>query len=84
LAAAKEFKPELVLLDVVMPDKDGGDIAREILSDDSLKNIQVVFMTAIVKEDEIDSGNGGLIGGHPFIAKPITKAKLIAVVKKYI
>lgn len=85
LTAAKEFRPDLVLLDVMMPDVDGADVAFQIKSDPSLKNVKVVFLTAIVKEDEVaTTSKDGSIGGHPFIAKPVTTAKLIEHIKKYI
>ncbi|HAZ10819.1 MAG TPA: response regulator [Candidatus Omnitrophica bacterium] len=78
--AAKEFKPDLILLDIMMPGMDGGDVASELKSDNALKDIPVVFLTAIVKEGEID----GSIGGHPFIAKPVSAEDLVKHIKKYI
>jgi len=80
---AKEFKPDLILLDIMMPGMDGGDVASQLKSDNTLKNIPVVFLTAIIKEDEIDSHDGS-IGGHPFIAKPVSTEDLIKYIEKYI
>ena len=81
--AAKEFKPDLILLDIMMPGKDGGDVAFELKSDDTLKDIPVVFLTAIIKEDEIDSRDGST-GGYPFIAKPVSAEDLVKHIKKHI
>ena len=81
--AAKEFKPDLILLDVMMPGMDGGDVASELRSDDTLKDIPVIFLTAILKKDEIDSSNG-FMGGHPFIAKPVSVEDLIKCIEKHI
>ncbi len=81
--AAKEFKPDLILLDIMMPGMDGGDVASELKSDNTLKGIPVVFLTAIIKEDEIDSQDGS-VGGHPFIAKPISVEELIKCIEKNI
>jgi CheY-like chemotaxis protein len=81
--AAKEFKPDLILLDVMMPGMDGGDVASELRSDDTLKDIPVVFLTAIIRGDEINSPDGS-IGGHPFIAKPVSVKDLIKCIEKHI
>jgi len=43
LAAAREFKPHIILLDIVMPDTDGGEIAHNISLDEELSRIPVVF-----------------------------------------
>ena len=80
LLAAREFKPHLILLDIVMPDVDGGEIAHNISLDKELSHTPVIFLTAIVKEDEVKSREG-VIGGHPFIAKPVTTDNLIACIE---
>ena len=81
LAAAREFKPHIILLDIVMPDMNRGKIAHNISLDEELSRIPVVFLTAIVKEGEVNS-QAGIIGGHPFIAKPVTTDKLIACIEE--
>src|SRR2546426_9664701 len=68
LAAAREFEPDLILLDVMMPDLDGGDVAAQIRGDAALKNIPIVFLTAVVKKEEVQA-HAGVIGGFPAIAK---------------
>ena len=45
LATAREFKPDLILLDVTMPDMNGGDVALQIEADRNLKNTPIVFLT---------------------------------------
>jgi len=70
LAAARQFKPDLVLLDVMMPDMDGGDVAAQLQSDRLLKKIPIIFLTAAVKKEEL-TASGGVIGGFPYIAKPL-------------
>lgn len=67
---ACEFKPDLILLDIVMPKIDGGDVASQIRADPFLQDVRIVFLTAIVSKKE--AGGGGLIGGFPFLAKPVT------------
>lgn len=83
LATAREYKPDLIFLDIIMPDIDGGDLAHQIRSDPDLNTVPVVFLTAIVKEDEV-SPYGNVIAGHPFIAKPVTLRKLIDCINKHI
>lgn len=79
--AAKEFKPDLILLDVVMPDLDGVDVYDLVSCDEELKDIPVVFLTAIVTPNEANLQEGGMIGGHIFLAKPITTEKLIKCIE---
>lgn len=69
LATARQFKPDLVLLDVMMPKLDGGDVARQLTSDPTLAGTKIIFLTAIVSRN--DSAIGG-IGGFPFISKPVS------------
>jgi DNA-binding response OmpR family regulator len=75
-AAARAFMPDLILLDVVMPDASGSQVASQLKDNPSTKNIPIVFLTALVSEGEVSS-QGGVIGGYPFIAKPVTMARLI-------
>ncbi|SRR5581483_9355616 len=70
LETAREFMPDLILLDIVMPKIDGGDVARQIQRDMKLKNAKIVFLTAIVSKNEATPGH--LIGGFPFMAKPVS------------
>ena len=79
LATARIFRPELVLLDIVMPKMDGGDVARQITSDPILKSVKIIFLTAIVSQKE--AGAGG-IGGFPFMAKPVSLAALTAMIEQ--
>jgi CheY-like chemotaxis protein len=46
LATARACQPDLILLDVVMPEMDGGDVAAQIQADPALKHIPIVFLTA--------------------------------------
>ncbi|MDP8259948.1 MAG: response regulator [Candidatus Gygaella obscura] len=48
----KNEKPNLVILDVAMPDKDGSQIAQEIEEDEELKHLPFIFLTALVTEEE--------------------------------
>jgi len=76
LVTAKEFKPDLIFLDIMMPDADGGDVCYELENDKETKDIPIVFLTAVAKKEEVHE-SWGTIGGHPFIAKPVSVRELI-------
>jgi CheY-like chemotaxis protein len=82
LERAKSFKPDLILLDVMMPNLDGGDVAAQIRAEPALKKVPIVFLTALVTEKE--SANRPVMGGFPFIAKPVTPDKLAENIEKYL
>ncbi len=83
VAAAKEFLPDLIFLDVMMPEMDGGDVAAILQSDPELKHIPIVFLTAAVKKDEVKS-RGGQVGGLPYLAKPVDVEAVIACIRKHL
>ncbi len=76
LRLAKTIRPDLILLDIMMPDLSGTEVAEKLLLDPRTKNIPIIFMTAIVQKDEVAEG-GGQMGGREFIAKPVGKDELI-------
>ena len=73
--SAQNFRPDLILLDVVMPETDGGEVAAQIQADPELQRTPVIFLTALVTETETKAGLR--IQGHPFLAKPINIPELI-------
>ncbi|MFA5114730.1 MAG: response regulator [Candidatus Omnitrophota bacterium] len=83
LAVAKEFKPDLVLLDVMMPEIDGGEVCYQLDSDEETNDIPVVFLTAAVDKQEVENSSG-VIGGRSFIAKPVSLEKLVEFIEKNI
>jgi CheY-like chemotaxis protein len=76
LAAAREFQPDLVVLDVIMPDMDGGEIAAIMRADARLKRVPLVFLTAIVSKEHVQR-QGDVIGGQTYLAKPLDMPDLI-------
>lgn len=79
LEAATLFKPDLVLLDVMMPGLDGGDVAAQFQRDSGLKDVPVMFVTAAVAQSEAGQ-HGYRRGGDIFLAKPITLDALLAAI----
>ena len=83
LAAAVEFKPHLILLDVMMPGLDGGELAACFQANPNLRSVPIVFLTAAITKREVDAG-GGLAGGFPFLAKPVVLSELVACLKHHL
>jgi CheY-like chemotaxis protein len=81
VTTAREFKPNLILLDVIMPEVDGGDVAAMLKEDPILKNIPVVFITALVSGEE--NVSGGLIrSGYRFIGKLASEKEMIQCIEE--
>ena len=81
VATALEFKPQLILLDIMMPGLDGTEVATRLRATPELKNIPIVFLTAIVGRKE--TGSHAIIrGGEQFLAKPVTLDTLVACIEK--
>lgn len=83
LAAAERFQPDLILLDIMMPGIDGGELAQHFQDSAQLKNVPVVFLTAAATKGEVAS-KGGSIGGLPFLAKPVDVPEVIRCIETYV
>lgn len=73
---ARNKNPDLILLDIVMPQVSGPDVAEALLNNSETKQIPLIFLTAMVTEEEIGDESIKQIGGRPFIAKPVDAKKL--------
>lgn len=74
-----EQKPDLVILDVMMPGMDGFTVCKKIRESPGFENLPVVFLTA--KSAEADELRGLELGADDFIQKPVSPKKLVARVK---
>jgi CheY-like chemotaxis protein len=81
LAAAIKFAPSLMLLDVDMPGKDGGDLAREASMDARLRDIPILFLTGLVRPAEAGAAPMES-GGRQFLSKPVEPALLLSTVDR--
>jgi len=81
LANATE-KPNLILLDVVMPGMSGFEVCAQLKSDDSTKNIPVIFITAL--NESADETKGFSVGGADFISKPFHPEVVLARIQTHI
>lgn len=78
---AKSSHPDLIILDIVLPDIDGGEVSATLSEDPATANIPIVYLTGILTKSE-ESLAGERTGKHYLIAKPITGRELLAIVKK--
>jgi len=72
---AQDFRPDVILLDILMPQVDGGEVAAEIEADPELQGTPIIFLTALITKAEAKTGRR--IQGHPVLAKPIDIPELI-------
>ncbi|MCL1939587.1 MAG: response regulator [Desulfovibrionaceae bacterium] len=72
--AATQPQPDLILLDVVMPEMDGYEVCRRLKADPLTRDIPVIFLTALDKEE--DETQGFEVGGVDYITKPVTRGIL--------
>jgi two-component system phosphate regulon response regulator PhoB len=75
LGVARSFQPDLVILDVMMPDLNGVQICRLLRADPQLKNVPVIFLTA--KAEESDRIQGLETGADDYICKPFSTKELM-------
>lgn len=80
LRAAQAFHPDLILMDILMPGKSGGDLAADFQASPKLKHVPVVFLTAAATKEEVKMHHG-LVGGLPFLAKPVDVKEVITCLK---
>ncbi len=78
IAAAQD--PDLILLDIIMPDMDGFDVCKKLKADEALKDIPVVFVTAL-KSDKQSRIHALECGAEAFLAKPLDESELTAQIR---
>jgi CheY-like chemotaxis protein len=79
--AAREFKPDLVISDVMMPEVGGGEVAAQLREDPALRRVPVIFLTAAVRKEEL-GGPEAVIAGRLYIAKPLDVKSLLAAIQR--
>ena len=73
--SARNFRPDVILLDIMMPETDGAEVAAQIEADPELQSTPIIFLTALLTKPETKSGLR--IEGHRSLAKPIDIPELI-------
>ncbi len=76
---ARQLRPHVILLDIMMPGIAGEELAVQLQAHQETKHVPVVFLTALVREDEAPTGGSHEIGGHTFVAKPVKIQELMRV-----
>ncbi len=83
VTVAKKERPDLIILDIVMPGMDGGEAADILKKDPDTADIPVVFLTCLVTKDE-EEKTGRFKGGKYFVAKPYESQDILDVIRKRI
>ncbi len=82
LDMARTNKTDLILLDIMMPGMDGIEVCQQLKSEERLKDIPVIFITA--KTDKADIVKGFEAGGVDYVTKPFNTAELLARVQTHL
>ena len=82
LAKAAEQKPDLIILDIVMPELDGFAVLDLLKKDEATKNIPVMLLTALIKEEDLTKGLNE--GASCFISKPFSIVDVLEEIKSAI
>jgi DNA-binding response OmpR family regulator len=82
LKALEQLRPDMVLLDVMLPEVDGFELCKQIRQSTALGRIPVLFLTA--RADEVDRVLGLEIGGDDYMTKPFSPRELIARIKAHL
>lgn len=77
----EEVRPDIILLDVIMPGMDGGMVAAQIREDERITKTPIVFLTSILGKTEA-AVHQGIIGNEEVLAKPTTVEEIIAVIER--
>ena len=78
LALAMRYKPDLILLDLMMPGIDGFEVIRRLRADPATADIQIVILSALNSNEDVVKGFN--VGANDFIMKPIIMEKLLSCV----
>lgn len=82
LDAVSTFRPDLILLDIMMPKMDGYEVCQQIRMDASNKNIAVIMLTA--KGREVEKEKGLALGADYYITKPFSTREVVAKVREIV
>lgn len=81
IGTARTFRPDLILLDFIMPGMDGADVAEALRGDPLLNWIPIIMVSAIVSSREARSDGTFFSGGQIMLAKPVTVPNLLRCIE---
>jgi DNA-binding response OmpR family regulator len=76
----REQRPDLVVLDLMLPERGGYDVCFSMRQDPELKDIKVLMVTAL--NQEIDKSKGVMVGTDAYLTKPFEPEQLLTAVRK--
>ncbi len=79
---ARGEKPDLILLDIHMPEMSGDEVDYILFDRPETKDIPVVFLTGLITKDEVGNERMASLGGYDYIAKPVTTNDLVTVIRE--
>jgi two-component system, sensor histidine kinase and response regulator len=82
IAIARDSHPDLILLDIMMPDLSGFEVCVILKQNESTSNIPIIFLTARTSDDDID--NAFSMGGVDYVTKPLRSKELLARIKTHL
>jgi len=82
LKAIAERPPELVLLDVMMPKRNGYDVCQAIRANPAWRDVRIVMLTA--KGRDIEREKGLALGADAYVTKPFSTREVVDLVKRYL
>ena len=82
LESVAEVRPDLVLLDAMMPKRDGFDVCQSLRSDPATQDLPIIMLTA--KSRDVERQKGMALGATDYITKPFSTRELVATVQKYL
>lgn len=80
LTAIRSLRPDVVLLDVMMPKRDGFDVCQQVRADPELQAVKIIMLTA--KGREVEVSKGLALGADAYMTKPFSTKELVARVRE--
>ncbi|MCU0665625.1 MAG: response regulator [Candidatus Omnitrophica bacterium] len=81
ITLAKSFKPNLIILDLFLPDMEGSEVASQLSNELSTRDIPIIFLSGVVV-NRGDNISGQKSGRHYIMAKPVSPQEILAMIKK--
>lgn len=82
LRILKQLKPDLILCDIIMPEMDGYEVARQLKANPETRDIPLIFLTARTESEDIIKGFA--VGGVDYVTKPFNTSELMARVRNHL
>lgn len=82
IQSVAESRPDLILLDAMMPKRDGFDVCQSLRADPALKDLPILMLTA--RSRDVERQKGMALGATDYITKPFSTRDLVATVRRYL